>query len=125
MTRMWEETGRIEFTKACFAHARAANPDATLLINDYRTDDAYEKLIEQLVDEQGKRIYDVIGIQSHMHGGTWNNSKIWDVCQRFARFGVPLHFTEATILSGKAEWRGRADRRTLAVDGRPGAVAGR
>ena len=110
MTTMWQETGRIEFTKECFAQARAANPNATLLINDYRTDEAYEKLIEQLVDEQGKRIYDVIGIQSHMHGGTWNNGKIWEVCQRFARFGVPLHFTEATILSGQAEWRGERTR---------------
>ena len=28
-------------------------------------------MIEQLVDKQGKRLYDVIGIQSHMHGGVW------------------------------------------------------
>jgi hypothetical protein len=43
----------------------------------------------------------VIGIQSHQHGGTWSNSKIWEVCERFAAFGVPLHFTETTILSGR------------------------
>lgn len=106
MTRMWQETGRLEFTKACFEQARAANPAATLLINDYRADEAYEKLIEQLVDGDGKPLYDVIGIQSHMHGGTWPNGHMRRVCDRFARFGVPLHFTETTILSGKAEWRG-------------------
>ena len=101
MTAMWQKYGQVEFTRRCFIAARKANPKATLLINDYRTDPAYEKLIEQLVDDNGKRLYDVIGIQSHMHGGVWNNRRIWDVCQRFARFGVPLHFTETTIVSGE------------------------
>jgi GH35 family endo-1,4-beta-xylanase len=106
MTRTWEDTGRVEFTKACFEAARKAHPQATLVINDYRTDAAFEKLIEQLTDAEGKRIYDVIGIQSHMHGGTWDNAHIWDVCERFARFGVPLHFTETTIISGDPPRRG-------------------
>ncbi len=103
-TAMWKQVGQIEFTRQCFNHARKAGPKATLLINDYRTDPAYERVIEQLVDDDGKRMYDVIGIQSHMHGGTWPTEKIWEVCQRFARFGVPLHFTEATVLSGKLGW---------------------
>jgi hypothetical protein len=30
--------------------------------------------------------------------------KIWEVCERFAAYGKPLHFTEATILSGKRGW---------------------
>lgn len=101
---LWQKFGRVEFTRECFQRARKANPKAILLINDYRTDPAYEKLIEQLVDDQGKPIYDVIGIQSHMHGGVWPNERIWEVCERFARFGVPLHFTETTIVSGE---RGR------------------
>jgi GH35 family endo-1,4-beta-xylanase len=106
MTSMWEEAGRIEFVKECFQHARNANQDATLLINDYRTDAEYEALIEQLVDESGQPIYDAIGIQSHQHRGTWTNQQIWDACERFARFGVPLHFTEMTILSGQPGWEG-------------------
>ena len=56
------------------------------------------------MDENGKPLYDVIGIQSHQHGGVWSNRKIWETCERFARFGVPLHFTETTILSGKPGW---------------------
>ena len=100
LSAMWQATGRIEFTRECFQHARAADPQATLLINDYRVDPAYERVIEQLVDSQGQPLYDVIGIQSHMHGGTWSSEKIWEVCERFARFGVPLHFTETTIVSG-------------------------
>ncbi|MCH5374037.1 MAG: endo-1,4-beta-xylanase [Planctomycetes bacterium] len=100
MTTMWSEIGQIEFTRRCMQAARAANEDAVLLINDYRVDTAYERVIEQLVDEDGRRLYDVIGIQSHQHGGVWPNAKIWEVCERFARFGVPLHFTETTIVSG-------------------------
>lgn len=107
LTELWDEMGRIEFVKECFRHARHANPDATLLINDYRTDPAYERLIEQLKDDQGRPIYDVIGIQSHMHGGTWTSERIWEVCERFARFGAPLHFTETTILSGPPKRRGQ------------------
>ncbi len=107
MTGMWQEVGQMEFTQECFVHARKANPKATLLINDYRTDAAYERVIERLVDSSGKPLYDVIGIQSHMHGGTWPNEKIWEVCERFSRFKVPLHFTETTILSGEPGWEKR------------------
>jgi GH35 family endo-1,4-beta-xylanase len=106
LSAMWQKVGQIEFTRECFVHARKAGPKATLLVNDYRTDPPYEQVIKQLVDGQGKRLYDVIGIQSHMHGGVWPNRKIWEVCQRFAQFGVPLHFTETTILSGERGWRG-------------------
>ncbi len=104
MSAMWKEAGRMELTRDCFEEARRANPKATLLINDYVVTSAYEKVIEQLVNASGKPLYDVIGIQSHMHGGAWSNRRIWDVCTRFERFGVPLHFTETTILSGKRGW---------------------
>jgi GH35 family endo-1,4-beta-xylanase len=102
---MWKQVGQMEFTRECFVHARKAGSEATLLINDYRTDPAYERVIEQLVDAEGRPMYDVIGIQSHMHGGAWPTAKIWEVCQRFARFGVPLHYTETTILSGDRTWQ--------------------
>jgi len=101
LTRTWAHVGQIAFTRRCFAAARAANPNAILLINDYRTGPKYAELIAKLVDDSGKRIYDVIGIQSHMHGRVWPTEKIWEVCERFARFGVPLHFTETTVVSGR------------------------
>jgi len=97
---VWQKYGQMPFTVEPFKIARQANPKATLLINDYRTDSEYEKVIEQLLDEDGKPLYDVIGIQSHMHGGVWKTEKIWEVCERFSRFDVPLHFTETTIVSG-------------------------
>jgi GH35 family endo-1,4-beta-xylanase len=104
MTRMWQKAGRLELVRDCFQHARQANPDATLLINDYRVDEKYDEVLRQMLDANGKRIYDVIGIQSHMHRGVWSDEKIWEVCERFAKYGVPLHFTETTILSGEPGW---------------------
>jgi GH35 family endo-1,4-beta-xylanase len=100
-SKMWQTVGQMEFTRECFEHARKAGPRATLLINDYRVDPAYVQVIEKLVDEAGKPMYDVIGIQSHMHGGAHANTWFWETCQRFAPFGVPLHFTETTIVSGE------------------------
>ena len=96
----------VAFAKTCFEMARQGNPAAKLLINDYMTDQKYVELIEKLVDTDGKPLYDIIGIQSHMHGGTWTNEQLWETCDRFAKFNVPIHFTELTVLSGseKFDW---------------------
>ncbi|MBN1418060.1 MAG: endo-1,4-beta-xylanase [Planctomycetes bacterium] len=99
MTDLARKIGIEDFTKTPFRIARDANPKATLLINDYVTDDRYAKVIDFL-GEDGKRLYDVIGIQSHMHGGAWSSRRIWGVCEKFAAFGVPIHYTETTIVSG-------------------------
>jgi len=89
------------YVRQAFEAARKANPKATLVINDYRTDPAYaEKVITKLVGDDGQPLYDVIGIQSHMHGGYWGAERTWQVCQAFAKFGKPLHYTETTLVSG-------------------------
>jgi endo-1,4-beta-xylanase len=101
LTRAIAEIGVGEYVRTAFKTARRANPQGLLVINDYRTDPAYaETVISQLVDEGGKPLYDVVGIQSHMHGGYWGAARTWEVCERFARFGKPLHFTETTVVSG-------------------------
>jgi GH35 family endo-1,4-beta-xylanase len=69
-----------------------------LLINDFNLSPDYERLIETLLD-RGCPI-DVIGLQSHQHTGYHGVEFTQDVINRFARFGKPLHFTEATLVSG-------------------------
>ena len=97
------------YVREAFKTARKANPNATLLINDYRTDPPYaDTVISELVDENGLPLYDVIGIQSHMHGGYWGPQRVWEVCERFATFGKPLHFTETTVVSGPKSDQGWA-----------------
>lgn len=83
----------------CLAWAREANPRAILLYNDYNLSPALERLVEELI--RRKSPLDAIGIQSHMHGGEWPLERAWQVCETYARFGKPLHFTETTVLSGE------------------------
>ncbi len=101
LTEAIRKMGVGAYVREAFKTARKANPNATLLINDYRTDPPYaDSVISQLVDENGLPLYDVIGIQSHMHGSYWGPQRTWEVCERFATFGKPLHFTETTVVSG-------------------------
>jgi GH35 family endo-1,4-beta-xylanase len=98
ITRISRELGRIGIIRMVFDEARAANPGATLLLNDFDMSAAYECLIEGCL-EAGIRI-DALGLQSHMHQGYWGEEKTLATLERFARYGLPIHFTESTLLSG-------------------------
>ena len=99
VTRICREKGRVRLVEEVFTAAKESNPDAVLLINDFNTSAAYETLIEELL-EAGVPI-GAIGIQSHQHQGYWGREKLEDVLTRFSRFGIPLHFTENTLISGE------------------------
>ena len=99
ITRICKEKGRIKLVKAVFDAAKESNPDAVLLINDFNTSQAYEILIEGLL-EAGVPI-SAIGIQSHQHQGYWGLEKLHEVLKRYERFGLPIHFTENTLISGE------------------------
>ena len=78
--------------------ARSACPTGTMIINDFRTDQDYRDLLQNIVRQKGK--FDAIGIQSDMKRGNWPLYQVWDTCERFKDFDVPLHFSEVTVLSG-------------------------
>ena len=98
ITKMAQRLGRVGIVKATFEAARETNPGATLLLNDFDMSADYERLIEGCL-EAGIRI-DALGLQSHMHQGYWGVEKTLDVLDRFSRFGLPIHFTESTLVSG-------------------------
>ena len=98
ITRICRDLGRVGIVKEVFAAAKETDPDAVLLINDFNTSSAYEHLIEDLL-EAGVPI-GAIGIQSHQHQGYWGAEKLNNVLERYARFGLPIHFTENTLISG-------------------------
>jgi len=98
ITRICKELGRIPMVRTMFNAARETNPGATLLLNDFDVSSAFDILVEGCL-EAGIKI-DVIGIQSHMHQGYWGVEKTQWVLANFERFGLPIHFTETTILSG-------------------------
>ncbi len=98
ITRICRAKGRIATIKLAFETARETDPTATLLLNDFDMSTAYECLIEAVL-AAGIKV-DVLGLQSHMHQGYWGEEKTLDVLDRFSRYGLPIHFTESTIMSG-------------------------
>ncbi|MBX9243448.1 endo-1,4-beta-xylanase [Actinotalea ferrariae] len=98
ITPLARRLGRIATIRLAFDEARAANPSATLLLNDFDMSTAYECLIEGVL-EAGVQV-DVLGLQSHMHQGYWGEEKTLEVLDRFSRYGLPIHLTESTLLSG-------------------------
>jgi GH35 family endo-1,4-beta-xylanase len=91
--------GRIGIVRMAFEQARAANPRATLLLNDFDLSSAYECLIEGVL-EAGIEV-DGIGLQTHMHQGYRGAEAVGAILERFARFGLPLHLTETSLVSGE------------------------
>ena len=99
ITRICKDLGRVGLVKKVFDAAKETDPDAILLINDFNTSKKYEELIEGLLEADVP--LSAIGIQSHQHQGYWGAEKLNDVLERFSRFGLPIHFTENTLISGE------------------------
>lgn len=99
VTRICREYGQVNLVKMVFDAAKACNPNATLLINDFNLSDSYRRLIADCLDA-GVPI-DAIGLQSHQHQGYRGREYFEEVLDRFSCFGLPLHFTENTLVSGK------------------------
>ena len=81
--------------------ARAAAPAGTpetFLYNDYNLGQENVALLTQL--QKDGKLPDAIGLQSHMHGGEIPLPEVWLDCQKFGKFGRPIHFTETTVISG-------------------------
>ena len=116
--------GAVPYVAEHLKVARAANPQATLLVNDYRIGPAYYKILDSLRDN-GKRLFDAVGIQSHMHYGVWPLRKVWNTCDTYSKLGLPLHFTETTIVSGPHKgWGERWEQTTPAGGGAAGGTDG-
>lgn len=98
ITRLCQRLGRIPMARLAFEEARAAAGGVRLVLNDFNMSPAYERLIEDVL-EAGIQV-DAIGLQSHMHQGYWGEERTLEVLERFARFGLPLHLSETTLLSG-------------------------
>ena len=96
VSRICARYGRMTLIKEVFAAAKAADPEAQLLINDFNTTDKYEKVIEECL-QAGVPI-DAIGIQSHQHQGYWGAKKIKEVCASEAFLYLNLTPQQSIIL---------------------------
>ncbi|MFI2104972.1 endo-1,4-beta-xylanase [Isoptericola sp. NPDC019693] len=98
ISRLCDRLGRVGMVRLAVDEARSQGTSPRLLINDFDLGPEYERLIEEVL-EAGVRI-DAIGLQSHMHQGFRGAEQLLEVSDRFARFGLPLHWTETTLVSG-------------------------
>ena len=98
ITPLARAKGRIPMIRMAFEEARAINPNVRLLLNDFDLSSAYECLIEGVL-EAGIEI-DALGLQTHMHQGYWGEDAMLATVDRFARYGLPLHLTETSLVSG-------------------------
>lgn len=98
ITRICKDLGRVRLVKEVFEAAKAANSDAVLLINDFNLSESYRILIDGCLNA-GVPI-SAIGIQTHQHQGYMGQAKLEDILERYSVFGLPLHFTENTLVSG-------------------------
>ncbi|MCR5420750.1 MAG: endo-1,4-beta-xylanase [Lachnospiraceae bacterium] len=98
ITRICKDKGRVGLIKEVFNRAYDNNPDAVLLLNDFNTSIDYEILIDGCLNASVP--ISAIGIQSHQHQGYWGSEKLYKVLERFEQFGLPIHFTENTLISG-------------------------
>lgn len=98
VTNLARLRGRVEMVRLAFDSARAGNPDARLVLNDFDLSADYEHLIEECL-EAGVTI-DAIGVQTHMHQGFRGEEQVWEILERFGRFGLPVQMTETTLVSG-------------------------
>jgi len=99
VTKLAYIKGRIEMVRMAAEEAREANPRAFLLINDFDLGSGYECLIEGVL-EAGISI-DGIGLQTHMHQGYRGEEHILATVERFSRYGLPIHMTETSLVSGE------------------------
>lgn len=99
VTRLARARGRMHVIRLAFETARAANPAARLVLNDFDLSADYEAVIEECL-EAGVPI-DAIGLQTHMHKGYRGEEQVAEIIERFSRFGLPLQLTETTLVSGE------------------------
>jgi GH35 family endo-1,4-beta-xylanase len=100
MANWIHQQGKARAVRFAAEAVRRVKPDANLLYNDFYI---WKPDCEVLLDElrhMGVELQ-ALGLQSHMHEGLWSLEETWNLCQRYARFGWPLHFTEFTVLSGR------------------------
>jgi GH35 family endo-1,4-beta-xylanase len=103
--RLCRAMGVKELVSAAFDAAHAANPKATLVLNEAKHDEDFIAFVGRCLE--AKVPIDIVGLQSHMAGGYIGAQRVWNMAEMFAHIGRPEHWTEASIVSGRLKtWKG-------------------
>jgi endo-1,4-beta-xylanase len=122
----WErEVGPVEVTRDALHWAREVDREATLIVNEVNVGPgpwhllaltqpgrvfemlasdvehhflSFHDFVKQLL-ETFSDIH-AIGLQAHMHTGSWPLRLVWRMCEEHADLRLPIHISEVTVLSG-------------------------
>jgi len=88
-----------DYVEKALLWANKGNPEATLMINEYRTiaDKDVRKRYDDLLSELKKRNVPMsgMGIQAHEPRQEWfSPEEVWKTFDLYSRFGYPIHITE-------------------------------
>lgn len=88
-----------DYVENALKWAHKGNPEATLMINEYRTlaDKEVRKRYDDLLTELKKRNVPMggMGIQGHEPRQEWFSPvEVWKTFDQYQRFGYPIHITE-------------------------------
>jgi GH35 family endo-1,4-beta-xylanase len=97
-TRFLQERGKVPAVVQYVKETKRLNPGLLTVLNDYDTTPDYAKLLRDLI--QAGAPIDIIGQQSHMHGGNWPVTQLWTLLERLSALERPILFTETSVLSG-------------------------
>lgn len=88
-----------DWVEPCYRWAHVANPEATLLLNDFGQiawppiRERFFALVKEL-QRRGTPLHG-IGLQAHEPRTEWYHPlKVWDTLERYRELGLPIHFTE-------------------------------
>jgi len=101
ISRYEVKTGEANVIEMLVNLVHGINTDAKLLLNECDFSEGFSQIITELQNKKVK--LHALGLQTHMHAGIFPLGDVWELAERFARFGLPLHFTELSILSGHCE----------------------
>jgi len=105
-----------DWVDKCYRWAREANPEATLIINDY------EQIVSEFIPDTRERFYklvaelkkrgtpiDGIGLQAHAKEYWYSPEQFWDTLEYYSTLELPIHITEFIPQSSgneiKGEWK--------------------
>lgn len=100
-----------DYVEKCFRWAHTANPDATLLLNDFgiMTRESDRQRLIKLVKELRSRDVPLsgLGLQAHEPRYEWfSPPEVWKTLDRLSELGYPVHVTEFIPVSDGQEITG-------------------
>jgi GH35 family endo-1,4-beta-xylanase len=105
-TRYVQAQGKMAVVVRYLKETKRLNSNLLTVVNDYDTTPDYARLLQNLIDAGAP--VDIIGQQSHMHGGSWPATQLWTILERLSAIHRPVLFTELSVLSGPSrqiDWK--------------------